>query len=257
MSTKKTPGKAHRKGLTVMELFQMFPDEATATKWFEGVIWGDKRACGHCGSFRTREASHKKMPYWCSDCRSYFSVRTSTPMARSKVPLQKWAIAIYLCLTSLKSISSMKLHRDIGVSQPTAWFMLHRIREAWAGQLGGPFGGPVEVDETFVGGKEANKHKSKRLNIRAGQGGKTVVAGAKDRATGSVSAAVVPDTTASTMVRWCPSSMIAPGRPPGSLRTGQRPTTKSSTRTKPSSTAPASTSGGRFTPTASNLSGRC
>ena len=68
------------------------------------------------------------MPYWCTDCRSYFSVKTGTAMQRSKVPLRKWAIAIYLCLTSLKSVSSMKLQRDIGVSQPTAWFMLHRIR---------------------------------------------------------------------------------------------------------------------------------
>ena len=67
------------------------------------------------------------MPYWCSACRSYFSVRTGTSLECSKVPLRKWAIAIYLCLTSLKSVSSMKLHRDINVSQKAAWFMLHRI----------------------------------------------------------------------------------------------------------------------------------
>ena len=62
----------------------------------------------------------KPMPYWCTDCRSYFSVRTGTPMARSNIPLRKWAITIYLCLTSLKSVSSMELHRDIGVSQRAA-----------------------------------------------------------------------------------------------------------------------------------------
>ena len=93
----------------------------------------NERCCGHCGSVSTREVPNAKpMPYWCPDCRSYFSVRTGTAIARSNVPLRKWAIAIYLCLTSLKSVSSMKLHRDIRVSQKTAWFMLHRIREAWA-----------------------------------------------------------------------------------------------------------------------------
>ena len=99
------------------------------------------------------------------DCRSYFSVRTGTAIARSNVPLRKWALAIYLCLTSLKSVSSMKLHRDIGVSQKTAWFMLHRIREAWQVETGGVFAGPVEVDETFIGGKAHNMHASRRAQL--------------------------------------------------------------------------------------------
>ena len=102
----------------------------------------DRECCGKCGSLKTREANHKTMPYWCTDCRSYFSVRTGTPLAKSNVPLRKWAIAIYLCLTSLKSVSSMKLHRDLKVTQSTAWFMLHRIREAWAPKLGGGGGCP-------------------------------------------------------------------------------------------------------------------
>ena len=93
------------------------------------------------------------MPYWCTDCRSYFSVRTGTPIARSNVPLRKWEIAIYLCLTSMKAVSSMKFHRDIGVSQPTAWFMLHRSREAGAEDSDDPLDGPAEVDETYFGGK--------------------------------------------------------------------------------------------------------
>ena len=129
---KKAPGKAHREGMTIVDLMDMFPTEEAAAEWFETIIWPDGRRCPKCGSVRTREASHAKMPYWCTDCRSYFSVKTGTAMRRSKIPLRKWAIAIYLCLTSLKSVSSMKLQRDIGVSQPTAWFMLHRIREAWA-----------------------------------------------------------------------------------------------------------------------------
>ena len=101
------------------------------------------------------------------------------------------AIAIYLCLTSLKSVSSMKLQRDIGVSQPTAWFMLHRIREAWAGEGEGPFDGPVEFDETYVGGKRKNMSNAKR-KAATGRGPVDMVAvvGAKDRATNKVNAKV-------------------------------------------------------------------
>ena len=153
MTKRKAPGKSHREGLSIIELTDMFPTEDAAIKWFEDVLWAGERCCGHCGSMNTGTASHARMPYWCTDCRSYFSVRTGTAMQSSKIPLRKWAIAIYLCLTSLKSVSSMKLHRDLKVTQKTAWFMLHRIREAWSAPLPGGFDGPVEADETFVGGK--------------------------------------------------------------------------------------------------------
>ena len=198
----KAPGKAHREGVTLVHLMDMFPDEAAATAWFESVIWRDgERHCGKCGSVRTRQVPNAKpMPYWCSDCRSYFSVRTGTPIARSNVPLRKWAIAIYLCLTSLKSVSSMKLHRDIGVSQPTAWFMLHRIREAWADEDDGQLDGPVEVDETYIGGRRKNMPAKKR-NELTGRGtvGKTAVIGIKDRDSGEVRAEVVESTGKETL----------------------------------------------------------
>ena len=204
--TKKAPGKAHREGLTLVQLMDMFPTEESATAWFESVVWDDGRHCQKCGSLTTREVPKAKpMPYWCTDCRSYFSVRTGTPMARSNVPLRKWAIAIYLCLTSLKSVSSMKLHRDIGVSQRAAWFMLHRIREAWAGENGEPFDGPVEVDETYVGGKRKNMSKAKRKEIAdtgRGTAGKTAVVGMKDRDSNKVTARVVADTDATTLQRF-------------------------------------------------------
>ena len=198
---KKAPGKSHREGLTLVQLMDMFPTEEAATAWFESVVWGNGRHCPKCGSVKTREVPNAKpMPYWCADCRSYFSVRTNTPMARSNIPLRKWAIAIYLCLTSLKSVSSMKLHRDLGVSQRAAWFMLHRIREAWGEGINGPFDGPVEVDETYVGGKRANMSKSKRKTLKGrGAEGKTAVVGAKDRATNAVSAKVVNETDAETL----------------------------------------------------------
>ena len=198
------PGKAHRKGLTLIDLMNMFPTEEAVTKWFESVLWSSGRCCGKCGSVKTSEVPNSKpMPYWCADCRSYFSVRTGTPIARSNVPLRKWAIAIYLCLTSLKSVSSMKLHRDIGVSQPTAWFMLHRIREAWAGGDGtSDYSGPVEVDESYFGGRRRNMSNAKRKALAdTGRGpvGKTAVVGIKDRATKKVAAKVVRSTDAETL----------------------------------------------------------
>ncbi len=94
----------------------MFPTEEATTAWFETVIRPEGRHCPTCDSEHTCNVRHKKMPYWCSDCRSYFSVKTRTAMQSSKSPLRKLAIAIYLVQTSLKSVSSMKSHRDIGVS---------------------------------------------------------------------------------------------------------------------------------------------
>ena len=178
---KKAPGRSHREGISLIELFEIFPTEEAATKWFESQVWPTERCCGHCGSIATSEVPNRKpMPYWCKDCRSYFSVRTGTPIARSNVPLRKWAVAIYICLTSLKSVSSMKLHRDIKVSQPTAWFMLHRIREAWANEPRGEFEGPVEVDESYFGGLRRNMSNSRRKELAdTGRGtvGKTAVVG--------------------------------------------------------------------------------
>ena len=197
---RKAPGKAYRKGLTLIQVTDMFPTEEAANKWFESVLWISGRCCGKCGSVRTTQATHKYMPYWCSDCRSYFSIRTGTPLANSKVPLRKWAIAIYLCLTSLKSVASMKLSRDIGVSQPTAWFMLHRIREAWAGGGEGGYSGPVEIDESYFGGRRRNMSNAKRKTLEGrGPVGKTAVVGAKDRSTNQVAAKVIRNTDAETL----------------------------------------------------------
>ena len=203
------PGKSHRNGITVVELADMFPDEDAATAWFEARIWPHGRHCTRCGSTNTHHASHKKMPYWCTDCRSYFSVKTGTIMEGSLLPLRKWAFAIYLHLTSLKGVSSMKLHRDIGVSQKTAWFLLQRIRKAWESDAS-PLTGPIEIDETYMGGRERNKHSKDKIKAGRGTVGKTAVVGAKDRKTNKIKAKVVENTDAKTLQKFV-ADHAAPG----------------------------------------------
>ena len=193
------PGKSYRRGLSVLEISDMFGTEELAQKWFEKWLWGEQRCCMRCGSVNTYRAKHRSMPYRCRDCRRYFSVKTGTAMERSKIPLRKWGWAIYLEMTNLKGVSSMKLHRDLGVTQTTAWFMLHRIREAFAEVGPEVLIGPVEVDETYIGGREKNKHESKKLGHNW-RDGKTAVVGAKDRATGKVVAKVVDSVDRETVV---------------------------------------------------------
>ena len=150
--------------------------------------------------------------YRCRGCHKRFSARTGTVLADSNVGFRNWIIAIYLMTTSLKGVSSMKLHRDLGVTQSTAWFMAHRIREAWADASSDPFFGPVEADETYVGGKAKNMHARRRREVIAGRGpvGKIAVVGVKDRASNKVVARPVSDTSAATLV-----PMVADATRPG------------------------------------------
>ena len=186
--------------MTMMELMDMFPDNHTAEKWFESRIWRDGRVCGRCGGSKTCKATHPTMPYWCSACRKYFSVKLGTVMERSHISYRQWAIVTYQFATNVKGISSMKIHHDLGISQSSAWFMVQRLRESWKTLAGtDKMEGPVEIDEVYIGGREKNKHHTKKRPHSQGGAGKQAVVGVKDRDTGDIRAEPVSDTTADTL----------------------------------------------------------
>ena len=149
--TKSAPGKHYRDGLTMAQAVRLFSDEAEIERMFIEVRWPNGIACPLCGSLNAIERPTTPASFRCRDCKSNFSIKTGTVMQSSKLPLTMWALGFYLFAVNLKGVSSMRLHRELGITQKSAWHMAHRIRKAWE-KNHSEFEGPVEVDETYVGG---------------------------------------------------------------------------------------------------------
>ena len=183
---------------SLIKFFKEYPDEESAVRYFERMRWGDEVVCPFCGKTHISEMkNHTPMKYRCRDCRKFFSVRTGTVLTESKLPLQKWLLAIYILTNTTKGVSSIQLAKYLDTTQKTAWFLGHRIRETWS-QGSHKLYGVVEVDETYIGGKETNKDNSKKRKSGHGAVGKTPVVGAVSRE-GGVKAFVVQETNARTL----------------------------------------------------------
>ena len=175
----------------MIELSEMFPTEKAAEDFFVKARWPNGVRCPRCdaANIQGRE-TRKPQPYRCRSCRKDFSVKTDSLMHNSPLGCRTWLLAIYLLTTNIKGVSSTRLRRELGITQKSAWHLAHRIRENFQDYEW--MEGPIELDEAYFGGKEGNKHTSKKLNSGRGAVGKAIVMGAKDRITNKVIAEVVP-----------------------------------------------------------------
>ena len=167
-----------RSTISTYKIFQMFPDQETARMFMEQKRWPDGPQCPHCHETE-RSGPHAKGYYRCNACKEIFTVRIKTVMERSHIPLHKWICGMYLMVTARKGVSSVQLAKELGIRQSSAWFMLQRLREACRNP-GDILSGIVEIDECYMGGRERNRHESKKTKERA-RAGKIPVLGMRER----------------------------------------------------------------------------
>ena len=178
------------------KLLDHFKDNATCIAFLEQQRWGKNPICPHCGN---KEVYRTNRGFKCKSCEKKFTVTVGTVFENSKIKLNIWFAAIYLCTAHKKGISSLQLHRDLGVTQKTAWFMLPRIREMLRQKKSPLLQGTIQADETFVGGKNKNRHADKKVEESQGRSvkDKTPVFGLVNE--GKVNTEVIPDTKATTL----------------------------------------------------------
>lgn len=200
------------KSLSLIELFELFPDEESAIRELEANRWPEGVECPHCESARITEVKdHRPMKWRCKDCRKFFSVRIGTAMQDSRLPARKWVLAIYILASSPKGVSSIRLGEMLDIPQQTAWSLGHRIRNLFApDEDQAPFEGTVEVDEMFVGGLGKNMHVGLRWKA-SGNANKAIVIGAKCRETGEVRAQVIEGRAAENLEPFVWNNVVRGG----------------------------------------------
>ncbi len=184
---------------TLVESIRYFSDPDTCLNYLIPIRWPDGITCPHCGGKEHAFIASRRI-WRCKGCKKQFSVKVGTVMEDSPLGLDKWLTAIWLIANAKNGISSWEAHRALGITQKSAWFLLHRIRLAMQNGSLGKLSGEVEVDETFIGGKARNMHKDKRAEKIHGRGGvgKAVVLGILERG-GKVKTTVIPNTKKKTI----------------------------------------------------------